>query len=101
MCDPKTVREPFQTPSVLDPIFGPKCLTLRDPSYHRPAHPVVPVGLTHAFHILQPTLKKMVTDKVIKGPQILIGDMIELEDLSSNIIVARNERDDYMPALLE
>ena len=62
---------------------------------------MVPVGLTHAFHILQPTLKKMVTDKVIKGPQIRIGDMIELEDLSSNIIVARNERDDYMPALLE
>ena len=62
---------------------------------------IIPSGLTCALHILQHTLKKMVTEKVIKGPQIVIGDVIEFEYLSSNIIVAGNERNDYMPTLSE
>lgn len=62
---------------------------------------VVPSGLPCTLHILQHTLNKMITEKVIKGPQIGVIDVIEFEDLSGNIIVARNERDDYMPALLE
>ena len=43
----------------------------------------------------------MVTEKVIKGTQVVVGDVIEFEDLSGNIIVAGNERNDYMPALSE
>ena len=43
----------------------------------------------------------MVTEQLVKGPQIMVGDVIEFEDLSSNIVVAGNERYDYMPALLE
>ena len=62
---------------------------------------MIPSGLTCTFHILQDTLKKMVTEKVIKRPQIVVGDMIEFEDLPSNIIVAGNERNDHMPALSE
>jgi hypothetical protein len=62
---------------------------------------MIPSGLTCALHILQHTLKKMVTEKVIKGPYIAIGDVIELEDFSSNIIITGNERNDYMPTLLE
>ena len=60
---------------------------------------VVPGGLTSALHILQHTLKKVVTEKVIKGPQIVVGDVIEFEGISSNIIVASNKRNDYMSAL--
>jgi hypothetical protein len=62
---------------------------------------VVPSGLACTLHILQHTLNEMITEKVIKGPQIGVIDVIEFEDLSGNIIVAGNERDDYMPALLE
>jgi hypothetical protein len=43
----------------------------------------------------------MVTEKIIKGSHIVVGDVIEFEDFSSNIIVAGNERNDYMPALSE
>jgi len=43
----------------------------------------------------------MVTEKVIQGPQIGVSDVIEFENLSSNIIVAGNERNDYMTALSE
>jgi hypothetical protein len=60
---------------------------------------MIPSGLTCALHILQHTLKKMVTEKVIKGPYIAVGDVIEFEDFSSNIIITGNERNDYMPAL--
>ena len=62
---------------------------------------MIPSGLTCALHILQHTLKKMVTEKVIKGPYIVVGDVIEFEDFSSNIIVTGNKRNDYMPTLLE
>lgn len=43
----------------------------------------------------------MLTEKVIKGAQIAVPDVIEFEDLSGNIVVAGNKRDDYMPALSE
>ena len=62
---------------------------------------IIPSGFTCALHILQHGLKKMVTEKVIKRPQVAVGDVIEFEDLSGNIVVARNERNDYMPALSE
>ena len=41
----------------------------------------------------------MVAEKVIEGPQIGIPDVIEFEDLSSNIIVAGNKRNDYISPL--
>jgi hypothetical protein len=62
---------------------------------------IIPSGLTCALHILQHTLKKMVTEKDIKGSQIVVSDVIEFEDLPSNIVVAGNERNDYMPTLSE
>lgn len=62
---------------------------------------VVPGGLTSALHILQHALKKMVTEKVIKRTQIGVGDVIKLEDISSNIVVAGDKRDDSIPALWE
>jgi hypothetical protein len=43
----------------------------------------------------------MVTEKDIKGSQIVVSDVIEFEDLPSNIVVAGNERNDYMPTLSE
>ena len=60
---------------------------------------IIPSGLTCALHILQHSLKKMVTEKLIKRPHIVVGDVIEFVDLSSNIILARNEWNDYMTAL--
>lgn len=60
---------------------------------------IIPGGLTCALHILRHSSKKMVTEKLIKRPQIVVGDVIEFEDHSSNIIVAGNERNDYMTAL--
>ena len=41
----------------------------------------------------------MVVEKVIKGPQIAVDNVIEFKHLSSNIIVPGNERDDGIPAL--
>lgn len=92
------ICEPSQTPSVLDPIFHPKCPTLTDPPFHLRVHPI---GLTCALHILQHTLKKMVTEKVIKRPQIAVNDVIEFEHFACDIVIAGNERDDYIPALLK
>ena len=43
----------------------------------------------------------MVTEKVVKRTQIGVGDVIELKDVSSNIIVAGNKRNDNIPALWE
>ena len=43
----------------------------------------------------------MVTKKLVKGPQIGVGDVIEFENLSSDCIKTGNERNDYMPALSE
>jgi hypothetical protein len=43
----------------------------------------------------------MVMQKFIKGTQIGVGDVIELEDLSNNITVASYEGDDNIPELLE
>ena len=43
----------------------------------------------------------MVVQKFVKGTQIGVGDVIELEDLSSNIIVASYEGDDNIPELLK
>ena len=43
----------------------------------------------------------MVTEKVIKRTQIGVGDVIKLKDVSGNIIVAGNERNDNIPALWE
>jgi hypothetical protein len=62
---------------------------------------IIPSGLTCALHILQHTLKKMITENIIKGPQIVIADMIKSKNFASNIIVARNEGNDYIPALSE
>ena len=62
---------------------------------------VIPSGLTSAFHILQHALKKVVAEKLVKGPQIVVGNVIEFEDFSRNIIVAGDEWNDYMPALSE
>ena len=62
---------------------------------------VIPSGLTRAFHILQHALKKVVAEKLVKGPQIVVGNVIEFEDFSCNIIVAGDEWNDYMPALSE
>lgn len=61
----------------------------------------MPTGLTCALHILQHTLKKVVTEKVIKRPQIAVDDMIEFEHFACNIVIAGNEWDDYIPALLK
>jgi hypothetical protein len=41
----------------------------------------------------------MITEKVIQGMQIRVDDVIEFEDLSSNIVVAGPEGDDNIPAL--
>jgi hypothetical protein len=60
---------------------------------------VVPGGLTSALHIREHALKKMVTEKVIEGTQIGVGNVIELKDISSNIIEAGNKRNDSIPAL--
>jgi hypothetical protein len=43
----------------------------------------------------------MVTQKFVKRPQAVVSDVIKFEDLSSNVIVAGNEWNDYMPALSE
>ncbi len=61
----------------------------------------VPNGLAYTFHILQHTLKKIVTEKLVKGSQIGVGDVIEFENLSGDCIKTGNERNDYMPALSE
>jgi len=43
----------------------------------------------------------MVTEKVIKRPQIAVDDVIEFEHFACDIVIAGNERDDYIPALLK
>lgn len=53
------------------------------------------------FIFFSTTLKKVVTEKVIKRPQIAVDDMIEFEHFACNIVIAGNERDDYIPALLK
>ena len=44
---------------------------------------------------------KVITQKVIKGPQIGVSNVVQFEDVPSNIFVAGNERDNHMPTLLE
>ena len=41
----------------------------------------------------------MITEKVVKRTQIGVGNVIKLKKISSNIIVARNKRNDGIPAL--
>ena len=101
LCDPKTV----QSVSHLElQVFLTQFSAPNVPSrqIHHPTSKcilMIPSGPTCALHILQHTLKKMVSEKFIKGPQIVVGDVIEFEGISSNIIVASNKRNDYMSAL--
>jgi len=53
-----------------------------------------------APHILQDTLKKVVTQEVVEGTQIPVPNVAQFEDLACNVVVARNEGDDDMATLL-
>lgn len=44
---------------------------------------------------------KMITQKVVEGPQIRVSDVVQFQDLPSNIFVAGNERGNNVPTLLE
>ena len=41
----------------------------------------------------------MIAEKVIQRTQIRVGDVIKLKDISSDIVVAGNKRNDSIPAL--
>jgi hypothetical protein len=46
-------------------------------------------------------LKELIAEKFIERTNIRILDMVELEDLSSNVVVHRNKRDNYISSLYE
>jgi hypothetical protein len=60
---------------------------------------MVPGGLTCTLHILQHTLEEVVTENVVNGTQVGVGNVIEFENLSSNIIITGNERNYNISAL--
>ena len=41
----------------------------------------------------------MIAEKLVNGPQIGVSNMIEFESLSSDIVVAANKWDNYVPTL--
>ena len=52
---------------------------------------IIPGGFSSTFHILEDTLKKVVTQKVVERTQIRILDVVQLQDLTCNVVIARNE----------
>jgi hypothetical protein len=60
---------------------------------------IVPGGFTCALHVLQHTLEKMVAQKFIKRTFIGVSNMIELQGIPSNIIVAGDKRNYSIPEL--
>ena len=61
---------------------------------------IIPGGFPSTFHILEDTLKKVVTQKVVERTQIRILDVVQLQDLTCNVVIARNEWGDDITTLL-